>query len=606
MKRDGSVLTQPRRRSNNGRQPVPSRWDLSTILPAPVTHFDRHIDELKDLVAQLEARRSGLVPSIEKQEFLEILRLNEEIATRSSMLGAYAYLWFSENTTDLKARSFKTKVEEALTALQNRLLFFELWWQGVDDSNALRLMEQAADFRYHLETIRRFKPHTLTEQEEQVVNIKNITGRSAIRTLYDVVTNGFTFSLRVQGAKKKTLTREALMAYLRHPKTSMREAAYQELYRVYSAHHDLLGEVYKTLVNDWKAENLQLRHFSSPIASRNLGNDIPDQAVDALLSVCVKNRDVFQHYFKLKARLCRIKPMSRYHIYAPHQAERKKYRYADAVRMVLEAYRGFSPQLAELAERVFAERHIDAELRPGKMGGAYCYSIVPSMTPYLLLNFTGEARDIATMAHELGHAIHGMLAADHSVFTFHSTLPLAETASVFGERILSDALMSQESDRRVKQALLLAQLDDIYATVMRQAYFVLFEQRAHEMIADGATVTDLAQSYLVSLQEQFGKGMRIPREFQWEWLTIPHIFASPFYCYAYSFGNLLVLALYRMYQDQGADFVPRYINVLATGGSKPPRDILQQVGVDMASEAFWQSGFQAISDMVVQLENTLD
>ncbi len=605
MKVDGSSIRRPPRRPNDRRQTFPSRWDLSTILQDPIAQFDRYIEELKDLVGQFEAQRVRLAPSIAEREFLEILRLNEEIATRSSALGAYAYLWFSENTTNLKARSFKTKVEEALTALQNRLLFFELWWQGLDDTNALRLMEQSGDFQYHLETIRRFKPHTLTEPEEQIVNIKNITGRSAIRTLYDVVTNGFTFTLRVQG-KRKTMTREGLMAYLRHPTASMREAAYQELYRVFTANHDLLGEVYKTLVNDWKAENLQLRHFSSPIASRNLGNDIPNQAVEALLSVCVKNREVFQHYFKLKARLCKIKPMSRYHIYAPHQAERKKYRYVDAVRMVLEAYRGFSPQLADLAERVFTERHIDTELRPGKMGGAYCYSIVPTMTPYLLLNFTGEARDIATMAHELGHAVHGMLAANHTVFTFHSTLPLAETASVFGERILSDALMTQESDRRVKQALLLAQLDDMYATVMRQAYFVLFERHAHGMISDGATVADLAQSYLASLQEQFGKAIRIPREFQWEWLTIPHIFASPFYCYAYSFGNLLVLALYRMYQEQGADFVPRYIDVLATGGSQSPQNILQDLGIDMASEKFWQSGFQAISDMVVQLEKTLD
>jgi oligoendopeptidase F len=221
------------------------------------------------------------------------------------------------------------------------------------------------------------------------------------------------------------------------------------------------------------------------------------------------------------------------------------------------------------------------------------------------MNFTGEARDIATMAHELGHAVHGMLAARHTVFTFHSTLPLAETASVFGERILSDALMTQESDRRAKQALLLAQLDDIYATVMRQAYFVRFEQHAHQMIAEGATVIDLAGSYFASLKEQFGKAMQIPREFQWEWLTIPHIFASPFYCYAYSFGNLLVLALYRMYQEQGAGFVPRYLNLLAAGGSEAPQDILRGVGVNMEAESFWQSGFHAISDMVGQLEHTL-
>ena len=599
----GASHPQAHRRSQRKRQQFADRWDLSTLVRDPVNRFVDYIDELDKHVGRFESWRTRLTPSMSEREFLELLRLSEEITKQSSTLGAYAYLWFSENTADAKARSFKNKVEETLTGLQNRLLFFELWWQSLDESNALRLMKQAGDFRYHLETIRRFKPHTLTESEEQVLNIKNVTGRTAIRTLYEVVTNGFSFALRLQG-RRKTLTREALMAYLRHPKAALREAAYQELYRVYTTHHDLLGEMYKALVNDWKSENLGLRRFTSPIASRNLGNDVPDRAVEALLSVCAKNRGIFQHYFRLKARLCKT-TMSRYHIYAPHQAERKTYRYDDAVRMVLAAYRGFSPQLADLAERVFTEQRIDARIRTGKMGGAYCYSIVPDMTPYVHMNFTGEARDIATMAHELGHAVHGMLAGNHTVFTFHSTLPLAETASVFGERILSDALMAQESDRKVKQALLLSQLDDIYATVMRQAYFVRFEQQAHQMISEGATVMDLAESYFATLKEQFGKTLLIPREFQWEWLTIPHIFASPFYCYAYSFGNLLVLALYRMYQEQGADFVPRYLNLLAAGGSKPPHDILQAVGVDMTAESFWQSGFQAISGMISQLEDTL-
>ena len=343
----------------------------------------------------------------------------------------------------------------------------------------------------------------------------------------------------------------------------------------------------------------------SPIAARNLGNDVPDQSVEVLLSVCAENANLFQHYFKLKARICGITPMSRYHLYAPHRSDVKKYRYPDAVNMVLEAYRGFSPQMADLAQQVFTDRHIDAPTRPGKLGGAYCYSVVPGNTPYILLNYTGDARDIATMAHELGHAVHGMLAARHSVFTFHSTLPLAETASVFGERILSDALLQQESNKKIRQGLLLGQLDDIYATVLRQAYFVRFERTAHQMIADGATGDQLAQTYLSELRQQFGKAVKVPDEFQWEWLTIPHIYASPFYCYAYSFGNLLVLALYRTYQQEGAAFVPRYLELLATGGSMSPERILAPVNVDMTSKAFWQSGFTTIKDMIAQLEATL-
>jgi len=533
-----------------------------------------------------------------------ILALTETVAQHASRLGAYAYLWFSENTANPQARSFKTRVEERLTAINNRLLFFELWWQSVDEANAQRLMAEAGDLRYHLETIRRLKPHTLSEPEEKIINVKNVTGRSAVHTLYDIVTTGLTFTLTIDG-KKKTVNREGLMAYVRSQKESVRQTAYQELYRVFLGHRDLLSEIYKTLVNDWKSENLELRHFSAPIATRNLGNDVPDQAVEVLLSVCAKNADIFQTYFKLKAKICKVAPMSRYHLYAPHRSEAKKYAYADAAKMVLEAYRGFSPRLADLAEQVFTDRHIDGPTRPGKLGGAYCYSVLPGMTPYVMLNYTGDARDIATMAHELGHAVHGMMAKEHSVFTFHSTLPVAETASVFGERILSDALMSQERNKAVRQGLLLNQLDDIYATVLRQAYFVRFETLAHQMIGEGATAEQLAKVYMKELRQQFGKAVKVPDEFQWEWLTIPHIFASPFYCYAYSFGNLLVLALYRMYREQGSAFVPRYLDLLSTGGSQSPQQILAKVGVDMTSAAFWQSGFDQIGEMVGQLESTL-
>ena len=582
----------------------PDRWNLTHLIDEPVKKLQEHLSELEATVVQIESFRPRLSASMPGEEFRSILALQESVAQRSGRLGAFAYLWFSENTKHTKSRSFKSQVEERLTALGNRLLFFDLWWQGVDQKNAERLMEAAGDLRYHLDTIRRYTPHTLSEAEEKIINVKNVTGRSAVNTLYDVVTNALTFTMKV-GGKTRTMTREELMSYVRNPKASIREAAYKELYRVFTAQRDLLGEVYRTLVNDWKSENVELRGFSSPIATRNLGNDVPDQAVDVLLSTCAKNAEIFQTYFKLKAKICKISSMNRYHIYAPHKSETKKYTYPQAVTMVLDAYRGFSPQLADLAEQVFKDRHVDGPTRPGKLGGAYCYSVSPGMTPYVMLNFTGEARDIATMAHELGHAVHGMMAKDHSVFTFHSTLPLAETASVFGERILSDALMSNEQNKAVRQGLLVSQLDDIYATVMRQAYFVRFENAAHRMVGEGATGDQLAQTYLSELRQQFGKAVKVPDEFQWEWLMIPHLFASPFYCYAYSFGNLLVLALYRMYKEQGAAFIPQYLDLLATGGSQSPQAILAKVNVDMTSEAFWQSGFDTIREMVNQLEETM-
>lgn len=584
--------------------PYEDQWNLSDLFPQREQDIGRSLGRLEELVAQFESFRPTLTPDLSTASFRKVLDLSEQIATISTTIGAHAYLWYSENTKDAKARSHKATVEQRLAALQNRLLFFDLWWQGLDETNAHRLRETAGDLHYHLDTIRRFSPHTLSEQEEQVINLKNTTGRTALTTLYEIVTNGFSFALTVKG-KRRTLNREQLTAFVRSPHARVREAAYRELYRVFETQRDLLGETYKMLVNDWKSEQLDLRKFAAPLSVRNLQNDVPDQAVNALLSVCAKNASVFQHYFKLKARLCGLPRMNRYHIYAPARTTEKRFRYLDAVRLVLDAYRSFSPQMADLAEQVFKEQHVHARTLPGKMGGAYCYSIVPGMTPYVLLNFTGEAREIATMAHELGHAVHGMMAAKHSVFTFHSTLPLAETASVFGERILSDALLQQERHQQVKQGLLMAQLDDAYATIMRQAYFVQFERSAHDLIVKGATVQEVAAEYLRLLREQLGTAVPVPREFQWEWLTIPHIYASPFYCYAYSFGNLLVLALYRMYRQEGRAFVPRYLRLLATGGSQAPEHILQSVGVDMSSEAFWQSGFDTLKEMVADLENTI-
>jgi oligoendopeptidase F len=336
-----------------------------------------------------------------------------------------------------------------------------------------------------------------------------------------------------------------------------------------------------------------------------MANDLPDQAVDALLNTCRKNVGLFQQYFLLKCRLLKLKTFQRYDLYAPYGAKTHRYTFSRAEGMVMEAYQNFSPTLADLASRVMRENHLDAAIRPGKMGGAFCYSVRPKQTPYVLVNFTGEARDVSTLAHELGHAVHAMLAEKHSVLTFHSALPLAETASIFGEQLLSDTLLSQERDKKAKVSLLLGQLDDAYATIMRQAFFVQFEIAAHHMVAKGATSDELAETYLTLLREQFGKAVNVGEEFRWEWLTIPHIFASPFYCYSYSFGNLLVLALFQQYKKEGKAFIPKYLELLAGGGSASPQILLKPLNVDVSSRKFWQGGFTRIHALVNQLEQNM-
>jgi oligoendopeptidase F len=278
------------------------------------------------------------------------------------------------------------------------------------------------------------------------------------------------------------------------------------------------------------------------------------------------------------------------------------YPFDQAASLVLDTFERFSPRLAAYARQVFVDGHLDSEVRKGKDSGAFCYGVLPGLTPWVLLNYTAKARDVATMAHELGHAVHSLMAGEHSILTFHSTLPLAETASVFSEQLLTDRLLQEEPDVAVRRDLLVHALDDAYATVTRQAYFVLFERQAHDMIAKGATADELSAAYVANLEEQFGDAVSLSDEFKWEWISIPHIYRTPFYCYAYSFGQLLVLSLYQRYRQEGAAFIPTYLRILAHGGSQSPAAILGEAGIDMASPAFWQGGFDVIGDMIDELE----
>jgi oligoendopeptidase F len=251
---------------------------------------------------------------------------------------------------------------------------------------------------------------------------------------------------------------------------------------------------------------------------------------------------------------------------------------------------------------VFAERHIDSEIRRGKRGGAFCSTIGPRYTPWVLINYTGRVRDVATLAHELGHAVHSMLAEGHSGLTQHPSLPLAETASVFAEMLMTDRLLSEERDPLARRELLVASVDDVYATVLRQAYFVRFELDAHRAIREGRSVDEISDMYMANLREQFADSIELAPEFQYEWLSIPHIFHTPFYCYAYSFGQLLVLALYRRFQEEGEAFKPGYLKLLSYGGAARPQEILSEVGIDITDPGFWQGGFEVVEHRIEELE----
>jgi len=579
-----------------------TRWSLNDLFPSNDSkELEYAFTSLEELVTRFESHRDKLKDTLPSEIFIKIIRELEEITKLVQRIGGFAELWFTEDTQNQSAQAMVAKIEQLSAEVSNRVLFFSIWWKSLDNKTAKHLMKGTGDYFYWLEEMRHFKPYTLTEPEEKIVNIKDVTGSNALITLYDAFTNRYTYNINVDGEDRE-LTRGELMTFVRMPDADLRARAYQELYRVYGEDGPILGQMYQTRVRDWRNELINLRGYKTPISARNLHNDIPDAVIDTLLGVCQKNASVFHRFFALKARLLGVDKLRRYDVYAPVTQSNKEYAFETAVELVLDSFEQFDPRFAQMATRIMNENHVDSQVRKGKRSGAFCATINPELTPWVMVNYQGHSDDVATLAHELGHAIHSLLASEHSIFTQHACLPLAETASTFGEMMLVDRLLEKEKDAGARRDLLFRQVDDSYATIMRQAFFALFEKTAHKMTGEGASVNELSEAYFDNLKTQFGNALEIGEEFRWEWVSIPHIYHVPFYVYAYAFGKLLVLSLYKQYKEEGESFKPGYINILSTGGSRAPMDVLSESGIDIRQASFWQGGFDVVEGLVRQLE----
>ena len=581
------------------------RWDLSELTKNPKgSAFQKQIQELEKQARKFEKIKSKLDPKMSSKKFMGILQQVEEMSEKMSKIGGYASLLYSSDTQSDEATSLMTQMSKLGSEISNKILFFDLWWKTkVDKKNAKRLMKDAGELTEYLSHKRLFAKYALSEPEERIINTLDVTGISALVKLYDKITNAYEYKMKI-GNKTQTMTREELTNYVRSTNPKIRETAYKTILTKYTENKGVIGEIYQNIVLNWRDEGIEIRGYKTPISMRNIGNDVDDKTIESLLSVCKKNSSVFQKFFVQKAKMLKMKKLRRYDLYAPAAAniKEKNYTYKKSVKLVFESLGKFSETLEEFARKVFNENHIDSSVRQGKRDGAFCSTISPKITPYVLVNFTGKSRDVFTLAHELGHAVHSQAAQDRSILVQDAPLPLAETASTFSELLLYDNLSDKISDDE-KKIVLSEKIDDLYATILRQSFFTIFEVDAHKQIGKGTTVDEISKTYLQNLKEQFGNSVSLSEDFAIEWSCIPHFYHTPFYCYAYSFGNLLALSLFQRYKKEGKDFVQAYINILAAGGSKKPEKLLSEYGFDIRSTKFWQQGFDYVHEQVKALSS---
>lgn len=580
------------------------KWNLEDILP--LDKFNALYEKVEGEIKTLEKWVEKLDPKMSQEEFGKMLEFEEELGVKMAKLGYLPYLMEVTDQKDQGAKLLKSREENLALRVSEIGLKIGLWIQGkrepiLDDKNAERLFKTIPDLEYGLKRSREGAKFSLSEREEGIIDHKDVNGVGVLNDLREIIETEFEYDLKIGKKIKKIKSQSELMALVYSPKAKIREAAYKALLKKRKENLDKFFAIYQGIVKDWAYET-KLRGYSSPIGMRNWGNHVPDEAVQSLLEVCSQNIGVFQRYFKWKAKELGIKKLRRYDIYAPLETKDKKISFEEAKKIVLEAMGEFSENFAKGAKKIIDEKHIDVMPNKNKRSGAFCATISPKISPYVMLNFTGKLRDVSTLAHELGHGIHSLLANKHYPSSQQANLPLAETASTLSELILFERMLEKEKDPQIKKSLLSDKIADAYATICRQNYFIKFEIKAHEAIEKGITANELSKMYLKTLKEQFGNSITIDPNFKYEWSYISHIFESPFYCYAYNFGELLSYALWDNYKKDPKTWVNIIEKILAAGGSQDPQKVLQDAKIDICSPKFWQSSFNIICAWEEKLE----
>ena len=578
-----------------------TEWDLEPLVYGEgEAGVDRLLSETTERASAFAERYAGKLEKIESAE-LEPAML--ELAEIQDMLGraaSYAGLLFSTDTADPARGALLQRTQERATEIETKLLFFDLEWAALDDARAEELLaDEGLEFcRHHLRSARRYRPHLLTEPEEKILSEKSISSESAWGRLFGELVS----ALRVE-LDGDQIPLEVALSRLQAPDREERRAAAVAVTHTLEPGLRTRAFIYNTLIYD-KAVEDRLRSYPHWLASRNLANEASDESVLALIEAVRGRYDIPQRWYRLKAKLLGIPKVTDYDRMAPVSREDVTYSFSDARALVLDTYQSFAPEAGRITRRFFDERWIDAPVRPNKRGGAFCSYTVPSVHPYVLLNFTARQRDVLTMAHELGHGLHAALAQPQGVFQFTTPLTLAETASVFGEALVFGRLLDQAADDQARLGLLAERIDGAVATVFRQMAMNRFEHLMHtRRRTEGELSVDrIAHLWTDSQAEMFGDAVEMTDGYRMWWSYIPHFINVPGYVYAYAYGQLLALSVYGRYLEEGPSFAPRYLELLAAGGSRGPEELGAIVGIDLADPGFWDSGLQLVEQQLQAAE----
>lgn len=577
------------------------RWNLSDLYDS--MDNPRLKEDKKKVVKKANVfaeKFKGRIGQLSASDFNQALQTYESIYEITSKIGSYSHLLWTTNTEKPEYGKLLQEANELSSTIQQKLVFFEVEWLNLEDKKAEKWIRdpELSSYKHYLESSRRYVDHVLGEAEERILSAKAVTGRKAWTRFFEETLGSARFE--VDG---ENLTEQEALSKLHEPDRDLRKKAHGALTTTFRELSRQLTFVFNTILKDKHTDD-SLRNYDHWLSSRNLSNEIDDETVDTLVRTVTSNYELVQRFYRLKRKLLGYDTFYDYDRYAPILESRREVSWEQAREMVLGSYSDFHPEMGSIAAKFFENRWIDAAIKPGKRGGAYSASTVPSVHPYVFMNFDGKLRDVQTLAHELGHGVHQYLSRRQGLLQASTPLTTAETASVFGEMLVFQTLMQQLESPKDKLALLINKIDDTIATVFRQISMNRFEDAMHTSRREKGEMTadDFANLWRNTQEQLYGDSVELTDSYDLWWSYIPHFIHTPGYVYAYAFGELLVLALYEQYTRSKNGFSEKYLEMLKAGGSDWPENIVAKMGLDITHPTFWNKGLAAIERMVEQAE----